>query len=272
MVNKLTIITYSVLIIILFSVAATGCVKTAQNLLDKDTQSLPDEMTVSAPPGTPAGTMPADDAQVSMAIATITPQPTLGVNEIDPNPYITPDPYRLPYRNVDNLTSDPAIQRVWIPGFTKKVVLHSNSTAFHVDAPEGPLIIDLTFAPQYEKPDQTNDQGSSYPSDDEEEEEEEEDSGGEPLSGSYGFVYSQAEVTVIDSGTNATVAQEGYGGIYSSNKKKQIVIYRDGSFVVALKGDFIDVTLKIANGPGIIPVTSTPVPATGYEESEDEYW
>jgi len=169
---------------------------------------------------------------VSPSVTVTTPSPdSFEVDQVDPSPYITPDPYKIPYHKPSNwtLTVDPdSVLR--IPQFTKNIVLISNATAFRLNVTKGPLYINLTFNPLFSSPDNTNAQGTNS------------------------FVYSDAEVVVIDGSSGVVVTKDGYGGIYSSDAQKTITVYQEGPFIITLSGDFIEVNMAISTGSAqIVP-------------------
>lgn len=186
--------------------------------------------------------------------AVTTPPETLEVAEVNPLPYITPDPYRLPYRDHGNWTTvdDNRVPR--IPEYTKHIILRSNSTAFSVNVTKGPLVVDLTFSPQFSDPDQTKQGGDG--SDD-----------SENGVSTNSFIFSNAEVTVVDSLANVTVEKEGYNGVYSIENHKKITVYNNGSYVIALTGNFIDVNMAIITGSAR---EITPAPTPEYNNQEDD--
>ena len=261
-----------VFFVVLF-MGSAGCVKQVQTAISGDSipeaaspVSVPSE-TIAPPGGISENTMPAP-APVTV---TPTPLPRFRVDDVDPYPYITPDPYRLPYRDFSNLTGNVSENKGRTPQFSRTVVLRSNATAFQVNVTRGPFVIDLTFKPLFEIPDQTGDTGSSYPSKDKEDSEETSDSGGSSggLSGSKSFVYSNAEVLFINTHTNETVAAEGYGGIYSSGTEKTVRIYKEGPYIIVLTGNFIDVNIAITTSSLELPATPAPYSNTQYTEEGD---
>jgi hypothetical protein len=274
-------VSIGIILLLLVLVCSAGCIKQIQNYTGgiNGTQSESSEFTVIDPVSSQAGDPPGNSMGGSSSVAVTTPPGYIEVNEINPEPYVTSDPYKLPYRDLRNLSSGEPQRVVRIPQFMKKIVLRSNSTAFSVTVPQAPLIIDLTFSPLFESPDLTGpdltvDTSRKYPphkgeggSEDEDEDEEHRE-----LSGAYAFVYPQAEISIIDATTNETVAREGYGGIYSSDKKKKIMLYHAGSYIVTLKGDFIDSDLKITTGSAVVRTTIVTPSNTISEDEWEEDW
>lgn len=239
-----------IIFLILMFVSSAGCIKylPTSNGGDKGTQPVSPEPTVIDTPS-PSADLPVNTSPaVPPAVVVTAPTASLKVAEVDPNPYITPDPYALPYRSHGNRTTGEPGQVTRIPEFTKNIVLHSNSTVFRVNVTKGPLVIDLTYKPRFSNPDQTN-LGSA----------------GSEESGSSGvsmnsFVFSNSEVTVIDEISGAVIAKEGYGGVYSSDLEKKITTYGEGPQIITLKGNFIEVTMAITTGSA--PELVTPAPTT----------
>jgi len=262
-----------IVFLVVLLLGSAGCVKQVQTAISGD--SGPEATSPLSGPSVPIApsegisdsTIPAP----APTIVTPTPLPHFRVEEVDPYPYITPDPYRLPYRDFSNRTGNVSDKSGRRPQFSRTFVLRSNATALQVNVTKGPLIIDLVFSPLFDIPDQTGDTGSSYPSEDEEDSEEtsqgEDSSGG--LSGSKSFVYSNAEVLVINTHTNETSATEGYGGIYSSDKTKTLKIYKEGPYTITLTGNFIDVLIAITTSSQELPATAAPRSNIQYADEED---
>lgn len=231
-----TLARIGIVFLLIVFVSVTGCIK----YLPIGTAGTNDTHAVSQDPATtntasPSGNVPSVNSTAVPSFIATTPPDNLDVADVDPYPYITPDPYRLPYRDHGNWTTGEVNRVPKIPQFTKEIILRSNSTAFRVNVTKGPLVVNLTFSPQFIDPDHTS------------------------LDGTNSFVSSNAEVTVYDAITHITVGKEGYNGIYSSDADKKITIYRDGSFIITLTGNFIDVKLAISTGsvpePAQIPVS-----------------
>jgi hypothetical protein len=236
-----------------FCLSSAGCIKQVQHY----TSGYNGSQTESSGSRLIPALSPTADIPVSAAPAVPSESGALPyrenfrVEEVDPIVYITPDPYRLPYREHGSWTTREPDRVPKIPQFTKKIILRSNSTAFRVNVTKGPLVIDLTYCPLHPNPDNTH-AGSKKS----EETGDTEDYGVSTNS----FVFSNAEITVIDEiAGGAPVAKEGYNGIYSSDLYKQITVYREGSFVITLTGNFIDVDMAIITGSAreidLVPAT-----------------
>ena len=265
---NITLVCIGIIFLLVISVSSAGCIKYIQNKSSNEngTQTVSGVPKTQLPPGDILG------GNLTNMSGSVTPQPgSIEVDEVDPGPYVTPDLYRLPYRDLGNMTSGGPFRVTRIPQSAKHIVLRSNSTAFSLVAVQAPIVIDFIFSPNFDNPDQTGDTSRSYPP-------KGKNAGGEVdwantriLSGSYAFVYPNAEISVIDALTNETVAKEGYAGIYSSEKMKRVTLYRDGSYIVTLAGDYVTADMRISTGSA--PVKTTPVPPSptmsGGEDEED---
>jgi hypothetical protein len=264
---NIALVRVGIIFLILMFVSSAGCIRHFQNNNSGETEGFSLSVGSAIETQSLSGDIPhSNPPSISSSVAITTPPEYIEVADVDPNLYVTPDPYRLPYRDHGNWTAIDSSRVPKIPQFTKSFTLRSNSSAIRVNVTQGPLIIDLTFSPFFENPDQTGDTSKSYPSDDEEESDDESDEGpSRVLSGTFAFVYPYAEISVIDAITNETVAKEGYGGIYSSGTKNSITIYREGSFIVTLTGDFVKTDMKITTGSAAIK-TTVPTPTPIIEE------
>ncbi|MDP3564310.1 MAG: hypothetical protein Q8R70_07440 [Methanoregula sp.] len=218
--------TIGIFLLVILLISTAGCVN---KILPKEggVQEMSGALIGLNPLNTSAPSLnPSSHGSLPVATPVGVPAPilTVSVNEVSPEPYITTDPYRLPYRDHGNWSTGEPIRVPKIPQFTKSYVLRSNSTAVRVNVTQAPLVIDLTFNPQWENPDHSR------------------------ISGSSSFVYSTALVTVHPEGSQAIVEQNGYGKEYSTDKEKKITLYRVGTYIITLSGDFINVNLAITTG------------------------
>nr|WP_320160194.1 hypothetical protein [uncultured Methanoregula sp.] len=225
-----------IIVLLLIFVFSAGCIKylPTSNGGDKGTTIVSSELprnNVLSPPGNASFNQ--SPVVTPAAVVTIH-SPGFHVNEVDPMPYVTQDPYKIPYRDLGNWSAGETARGQRTPQFSKKIILRSNSTAFQVNVTKGPLVIDLTCTPKFSTPDQT------------------------AINGQNSFVFSNAEVTVIDEISKAALAKDGYGGVYSSDLHKKITIYREGSFIVTLTGNFIDIDMAIITGSAPEQVPATP--------------
>ncbi|MDH7593869.1 MAG: hypothetical protein QHG99_05885 [Methanomicrobiales archaeon] len=80
--------------------------------------------------------------------------------------------------------------------------------------------------------------------------------------------YSFLIVTVRDAETKEVLAEDGFGRRYSTDRSKEIILYRAGKFHVNVYGARVRVDIRIITGDPEAPAaTATPVPA----EEEFEY-
>jgi hypothetical protein len=271
--------TVTILLILLILLASAGCIN---KIFPKETATEQNEEreALSSSPYPPYAPVTGDALTAGDPVVNGTPPPEkLEVEDASPFPYITPDPYRLPYRDHGNWTAIDLNRVPRIPQFTRSYVLRTNSTAVRVNVTQAPLIIDLMFSPVFTSPDQTGDTGKSYPSGDDNDEESDDDSGSggsggssRALSGSYGFVYPGAEISVIDVLTNETVAKEGYGRIYSTDDNKRITLYRGGLYLITLEGDFMNVNMAITTGNAAVKPVATSQSAVPSAWEREERW
>jgi len=75
---------------------------------------------------------------------------------------------------------------------------------------------------------------------------------------------------VYDTIANVTVEREGFNGVYSSESEKKITIYDDGSYVITLTGNFIDVKMAIITGTA--PEPTTRITISEYNNPDDGYF
>ncbi|NMB78077.1 MAG: hypothetical protein GYA23_03160 [Methanomicrobiales archaeon] len=240
---------------ILVLVSSAGCIKVLQSGIsgEKESQHVPPEFPFEASAQYEPDALPYP-AEATTPVAS-QPDSTLQVDELSPKPYTTRDPYGLPYREHGNWSTREPARVARIPQFTKTVTLDGNTTVFRVNVTDGPLVVDLAFNPKFKNPDNT-DAGNVCNDEDGVCEDEEKRYGVFVNS----FTYSKAEVAVRDGRSNGTVAKEGYGGIYSTDLKKQITIYNEGPFIIILSGDKVEITMTITTGTAreqVIP-TATP--------------
>lgn len=252
------------IVLLVFLVASAGCIRTVQSAVSGGGAPAETPLPGAATAGPVTWDLVPADAPDDGSLAPAEPGPEFEADVVSPDPYITPDPYRLPYRDLQNRSESDlwvpyTVKR--IPQFSKTFVLRSNSTAIRVNVTRGPLEIHLNFDPQFTDPDHSKIGRVETGGD----EENSEVSGVQMSS----FVYSNAEVNVINAESNGMVTRDGYNGIYSSDTKKVITIYREGPYVITLSGNFIDVGVKIFTGTAP-QVTPEPTPAPEYDDWEEE--
>ena len=80
------------------------------------------------------------------------------------------------------------------------------------------------------------------------------------------FVYSNGLIEVHPAGSHAVIEREGYGKEFSNDEKKRITLYREGSFVIVLSGDFIDIDMTVSTGE------AAEKPVVSVQNTLDEDW
>jgi hypothetical protein len=114
--------------------------------------------------------------------------------------------------------------------FTRTYVLRGNATGLVINATtmKGPLWIHFDVKPLYdclEKPESCRGEP------------------GQSISRPY------FTLTVRDNQTREIVAEDGYGGVFSSQKENRTIkIYKEGQYHLTLTGNSINVTLSVATG------------------------
>lgn len=255
-------VTCGLLLLILLAVASSGCIKTTQSLLNSGNTDIEDETIGGYDPAFSDNTRIPDVQVTPDASQTITPTGTFVVDEVSAYPYMTPDPYRLPYREMPNFSAQKPLRVTKIPQYEKSFVLRSNSTAVRFNATDVPIVIDMTFKPLWDNPDHTG--GTRGESDDE---------GVQSTGVSVNsFVFPSAVISVYPEGSTAAVAREGFGKEYSADSEKSMTLYREGSYVITLYGEFIDIELDITMGEGKDkPVAASQTSSLQSPDDEEEW-
>jgi len=163
-------------------------------------------------------------------------------------PELPPDPYPVQHAIQAHISPEP-LHRVRIAEFRQTYVLRGNSTGLVVNATalKGPLWIYFDVEPLYD----CIENAESCRGDEK-----------KTISRPY------FTLTVRDNRTRETIAEDGYGGIYSSQKtNRTIQIYREGWYHLTLSGNSVDVTLAIATGAA--PVVNTTQQAAGASQAKN---
>ena len=171
----------------------------------------------------------------------------------DAPPELTPDLYPGQHATKIDALQDNS-DRVNIADFKRTYVLRGNSTGVVVNATklEGPLWIYFDVDPLYDciaDPDACR--GGKY------------DSASNTVLTS--IITPYFTLTVRENSTREIVAEDGYGGIYSSQTTNRVIkIYGEGWYHLTLSGNSVDVTFAIATGTAtsgpelIIPAAPAP--------------
>lgn len=241
---------------------SAGCVGKILNTINNDDG---EQEVLSSDPTAPdtsiaSGNIPPAPVQPARTSGFMASQSgSLEVTTLDPEPYVTPDPYALPYRDHGKWTTTDPARVVRAAQFRQKIVLRSNTSVFHVNVTKGPLVVALAFNPVFPDPDQTTMVGGM------------DEESGEKIYGvgMTSFVHSNAEVSIFDEISGGEpIAVDGYRGVYSDDPGKRITVYREGPHIITLSGNYVDVVMFITTGsaPEI-----TPVPTLEVYDELDEY-
>jgi hypothetical protein len=247
------IVRIGIIFLLLIFVSSSGCVK---NILNNTSGKTETQLVSPAPtaidtPSSSGTVLPGKSPATPPIVVVTTPPGYIEVDQVDPGPYVTPDPYKLPYRDHGTWSTGEPDRATRIPQFTKSYVLRTDPTAIRVNVTEAPLVIDLTFRPRWADPDHTG-TGSTANED------------GSVTTGTSvnSFVYSTAVVTVYSENSHAIVEQDGYGKEFSVDLEKKITLYQEGSYIITLTGDFMDVNMAIITGSALTPVIAAPTSGT----------
>lgn len=159
---------------------------------------------------------------------TASPHPTTG----NPNTVIPVDPVPvqpgelLPNPNPQNVTFIP-LTRVdatrpvaeTTEVFEDHYTLYHSARGLQVDVVDVPFIITFSATPKHPEPDS----------------------------------HSRLVVTVRDLETLRLIADEGYHGIYGSDREKSIMLYSPGRYIMTLDGRFVDVTVTMSTEKMNVP-------------------
>ncbi|GEM_PF-2072943 len=202
-----------VLIIILVFIASAGCIKIVQKNIKSDGQIT------SSPSITPTfkttGT-PVSSERLPNTSRFSQDDKSSSVYVIEP---VLPEDSARVVRNLSQKNGEtfPETSRNLILNRTPLYKLHFspiyNATAVLVDVKHGPLVIHSIVSAKHSSP-----------------------------------RISFLVITVRDIMDNTIVTEEGYGGIYTIDPDKQIVIYREGSYHINFYGNQVDADISIVTG------------------------
>jgi hypothetical protein len=134
--------------------------------------------------------------------------------EFLPNPN-TANVTLIPMTRID--TARPVAEKTKV--FEERYILYHSARGLQVDVVDVPFIITFSATPKHPEPDAN----------------------------------SRLVVTVRDSGTLRLIADEGYHGIYGSDREKSITLYRAGRYIVTLDGRFVDVKVTMGTETMNVP-------------------
>jgi hypothetical protein len=191
----------------------------------------------AAPPAQP----PVIPVETPVAVTT-TPYP--GSSVTDSLPDLPPDPYQVPNGSVpESIESGRAILTpIYHASFAD---MRNESRGLLVDVVTPPLRISYTV---------TKRNWADYK--------------GKPLSDNPRWSYFV--VTVRDNATRQLLGEDGFGYVYSTDEKKEMYFYRQGTYHLTFTGNMVDATIMVSTGDApdqVRPlVTPTPVPPPPDEE------
>jgi hypothetical protein len=227
--RKKTVILLILIFVIFLTVISSGCIKLMQQSTGNASIQRP-EVLHSDPVNAVAT---ADPGSTSQRVPS--PKPTPSVISTtsslfsDAEPILPPDPY--PIQHATQINETPLTNRhVRYAELSRTYVLRGNSTGLVVNATvlEGPLWICFDVEPLYDCLENV-----------------------ESCRGGVTKTISRPyfTLTVRNNRTREIVAEDGYGGEYSSQKtNRTIKIYEEGQYHLTLTGNSVDVTLAVATG------------------------
>ncbi|MFY9750668.1 MAG: hypothetical protein WAJ89_08590, partial [Methanoregula sp.] len=182
-------------ILVILMVSSAGCIKMAQNALGSEKAGNTDNSEVST--GVPAGSLAIEPQNASTPLAVEVPSPTItdSVTEFSPRP--TPDPYVIQHgARINGTPLDYLSFLNRQPEFTKTYMMNGYPVGLLVNVTQGPLYVVFTVNPAY---DCLKDPDSCR--------------------GSVTVPVSRPSmtITVRNNQTNGVVAEDGYGGEFSSD-------------------------------------------------------
>ncbi|ABS56901.1 hypothetical protein Mboo_2387 [Methanoregula boonei 6A8] len=258
----------ALLLILVLLVSSAGCIKLAQNALAGESAGRITE----SPSGSSGVVSPGLSTSVSGSVPS--PQATNSVTEFSPAQ--TPSEYVFPNATPINGTALDYLSFLnQPPEFTKTYTMNGYPVGLLVNVPQGPLYIVFTVSPENDcLKDPDSCRGSVTV----------------PVNRPY------MTITVVDNTTGKVVAEDGYGGLYSSNTggnvnnngcgsgqssvsntyswapndnvcqqpgPRYIPVYRVGQFQIIMNGMYCSATVSIITGPSITnssSVMATPSP------------
>jgi hypothetical protein len=263
--NNLIYLVLMFLLVLLIS--SSGCIKLAQNALGGEKTISTDAPAPS--PDIPVGSMTVVPQRESPTHSVEAPAPNITDSVTEFTPKQTPSEYVIQHGTRINGTPLNYLSFLnRTPDFTRTYTLDGYPVGLLVNVTQGPLYVVFTVSPENDclkNPDACR--GSTTV----------------PVS------RSSMTITVVDNQTNETVAEDGYGGMFSSDTGKYsndcsssqgtvsntysqpsndndnvcqqpgpryIPVYGCGQYQIILDGSYLDVTVSIITGSSSIPVTS----------------
>lgn len=235
-----------ILVAVVLSACTPGCVKVSKAGEKEPGSGQPEDVPEprvipneeQAPPATQPPVIPAG---TPVAVAT-TPYP--GSSVTDSLPDLPPDPYQVPNGSVPESieTGKAILTPIYHASFAD---MRNESRGLLVDVVTPPLRISYTV---------TKRNWADY--------------NDKPLSDNPRWSYFV--VTVRDNATRQMLGEDGFGYIYSTDEKKEMYFYRQGTYHVTFTGNMVDATIMLSTGDApdqVRPlVTPTPLPPPPEEE------
>src|SRR5208283_215128 len=182
-------------ILVILIVSSAGCIKIAQNALGGEKTGSPNSSAIST--DSQSGSMAVIPHSTPTSISDDVPTPKITDSVTEFSPQVTPNPYVFPQAVQINET--PLQYLSFLnrqPDFTKTYTMNGYPVGLLVNVTQGPLYIVFTVNPEN---DCLKDPDSCR--------------GSVTVSVSRPYM----TITVLDNQTNETVAEDGYGGEFSSD-------------------------------------------------------
>jgi hypothetical protein len=217
---------------LLIATVSSGCIKIVQRSIAGGEQAAGSDVSVTKGNSSDAAAIqiPTETANPVTSLETAqnpTTTPSQPPLVAETAPIVENNPYPALHTTRINETSEYA-QRARKPEFEKTYTLRYNAIGLLVNVTKGPLMVYFDVNPVYDcldNPDSCR---------------------GSPMA-SVNPPY--LTITIRDNETRVIVAQDGYGGEYSSQKSNRTVtVYGEGRYHITLEGNSVDVTLSISTG------------------------
>jgi hypothetical protein len=247
-------------------VGSAGCIKIAENALGGEKSGNTANSAASQDAQTSSPAVVPQSATIPQPNTTPVPIITDSVMEFSPQP--TPDPYVI--QHGARINGTPVQYLSFLnrqPDFTRTYTMNGYPVGLLVNVTQGPLYIVFTVNPENDcLKDPDSCRGSVTV----------------PVNRPY------MTITVLDNQTNETVAEDGYGGEFSSDTgnynngcssyqssvsnsyswapndnvcqqpgPRYITVYRSGQFQIIMDGSYLDVTVSIITGSSPYPATTS---------------
>jgi len=276
-------------VLIGISLISAGCIKNAQQLVDRGGTA---EATVPEVSGTGIPDEVTPPTPTTVPVPVLTPAKSNIVTEV--SPVLTPNPYAIQHAARVNQT--PRYNFLYRqPEFTKTYSLTGNAYGLLVNVVQGPLYIKYTVNPKYDclsNPDscrgtvlvpvnrpyltitvRDNQTGQIVAQDGYGREYSSDTGNNNGYSGSSGDVSASTTFSSADSDENS----EGYSNPGENSKglgPRYIPVYKEGQFQITIEGNYLDTTISIITGtsPNPLDATEKNSPGTSAAQAEEDDW